>query len=72
MFDWRFFTLNGVGVFPKFSLDILNHFKLGERDEKIAQAKLNLKIFGYRVINLNDEFDLELQALIEVFKRRFG
>ncbi len=72
LFDWRFFTLNGVGVFPKFSLDILNHFKLGERDEKIAQAKLNLKIFGYRVINLNDEFDLELQALIEVFKRRFG
>lgn len=72
LFDWRFLTLNGVGIFPNFSLDILNHFKLGERDEKIAQAKLNLKVFGYRVINLNDEFDLELQALIEVFKRRFS
>ena len=71
LFDWQFLTLNGVGIFPDFSLNILDHFKLGEHDEKIAEAKRNLIKFGYRVINLNDEFDQELQALITVFKRRF-
>ena len=71
LFDWQFLTLNGVGIFPDFSLNILDHFKLGEHDEKIAEAKRNLIKFGYRVINLNDEFDQELQALIAVFKRRF-
>lgn len=72
LFDWRFLTLNGVGIFPDFSLSILDHFKLGERDEKIAEAKRNLIKFGYRVINLNDECDQELQALVRVFKRRFS
>jgi N-acetyl-anhydromuramyl-L-alanine amidase AmpD len=72
LFDWRFLVLNGVGVFPNFSLSILDHFKLGERDERIAEAKRNLIRFGYRVVNLNDEFDLELQALRAVFKRRFS
>ena len=71
LFDWQFLTLNGVGIFPDFSLSILDHFKLGEHDEKIAKAKRNLIKFGYRVMNLNDEFDQELQALITVFKRRF-
>lgn len=71
LFDWRFLTLNGAGIFPDFSLGILDHFKLGERDEKIAEAKRNLIRFGYRVVNLNDEFDLELQALVKVFNRRW-
>jgi N-acetylmuramoyl-L-alanine amidase len=72
LFDWRFLTLNGVGIFPDFSLGILDHFKLGERDEKIAEAKRNLIKFGYRVMNLNDEFDQELKALKTVFNRRFN
>ncbi len=71
LFDWQFLMLNGVGIFPDFSLNILNHFKLGEHDEKITKAKTNLIKFGYRVMNLNDEFDQELQALITVFNRRF-
>lgn len=72
LFDWQFLTLNGVGVFPNFSLSILDHFKLGEHDEKITEAKLNLARFGYRVVNLDDKFDLELQALNKVFRRRFS
>jgi N-acetylmuramoyl-L-alanine amidase len=71
LFDWQFLRLNGVGIFPDFSLDILTHFKPGEHDEKIAKAKINLIKFGYRVMNLNDEFDQELQALVTVFNRRF-
>ncbi|MBU6139986.1 MAG: N-acetylmuramoyl-L-alanine amidase [Proteobacteria bacterium] len=64
LFDWRFLEQNGVGIFPKFSLDVSSK-------EKVLELKQNLKKFGYRVINLNDDFDQELQALIRVVKRRF-
>ena len=71
LFDWKFLLENGVGVFPEFSTDSIKQFKLGDRAKEIAELKYNLKDFGYRVNNLNDEFDLELQALVTVFERRF-
>jgi len=64
LFDWCFLEQNGVGIFPEFSVDVSNK-------QKVFELKNNLKNFGYRVMNLNDEFDQELQGLITVFKRRF-
>ncbi len=75
LFDWQFFAGAGVGIFPKISLS-------GEGDKKLFQLKnkaLEIKIikeklvqFGYKVQNLNDDFDLEMQALVRVFNRRFN
>ncbi|MBM3580244.1 MAG: N-acetylmuramoyl-L-alanine amidase [Alphaproteobacteria bacterium] len=72
LFDWKFLAMSGVGIFPDFSLTILRDFRRGDCDPKIAEVKKNLRDFGYRVMNMNDEFDLELSALATVFSRRFG
>ena len=71
LFDWRFLAENGVGIFPQVLAPKTKLFELGNREIKIAQIKKNLQNFGYRTINLNDEFDLEMQALVLVFNRRF-
>jgi N-acetylmuramoyl-L-alanine amidase len=75
LFDWKLLSNNGVGIFPEISLKNLEDeilFQLGNRDKKISEIKNNLQKFGYRVMNLNDEFDLEMQALVRVFNRRFN
>ncbi len=69
LFDWKFFAKNGVGIFPEFSVG--KKFKLGDKNPEIKKIKENLQEFGYRVVNLNDEFDEEMQALTKVFNRRF-
>jgi N-acetylmuramoyl-L-alanine amidase len=71
LFNWKFLAENGVGIFPKFEPDERVIFKLGDRSSEIKSIKQKLKIFGYRVVNLNNEFDLEMQALVRVFNRRF-
>ncbi len=71
LFDWKFLAENGVGVFPQVAEDEEGLFKLGDRNSEIKKIKQNLKTFGYRVLNLSDEFDLEMQALALVFNRRF-
>lgn len=71
LFDWKFLAENGVGVFPKVERDERVIFKLGDKSSEIKAIKQKLKIFGYRLVNLNDEFDLEMQALARVFNRRF-
>ncbi len=71
LFDWRFLAENGVGVFPQVAADEEELFKLGDRSSEIKKIKQNLKTFGYRVLNLSDEFDVEMQALALVFNRRF-
>lgn len=70
-FDWQFLAENGVGFFPKVAADQEELFKLGDRSSEIKKIKQNLKTFGYRVLNLSDDFDLEMQALALVFNRRF-
>ena len=75
LFDWKFLGENGVGIFPEISLKNSEDkilFQLGNRDKKISEIKNNLQKFGYRVTNLSDEFDLEMQALVRVFNRRFN
>jgi N-acetylmuramoyl-L-alanine amidase len=74
LFDWEFLAKNYVGIFPQFSLE-------GQADEQLfapkdksvylKKIKQDLQKFGYRVLNLNDEFDEEMQGLAIVFNRRF-
>ncbi len=75
LFDWGFLAEQGVGFFPKISLKNSEEKKLfaaGEKDLEIKKIKENLQKLGYRVVNLNEEFDLEMQALVRVFNRRFN
>ena len=72
LFDWKFLSHNGIGL----ALDLESRegevlFSFGNKDAEILKIKENLKKFGYRVINLNDEFDVEMQSLTRVFNRRF-
>lgn len=71
LFDWKFLGEKGVGVFPLVEANEEKIIELGDKDSLILAAKKDLKKFGYRVLNLNDEFDLEMQALARVFNRRF-
>jgi N-acetylmuramoyl-L-alanine amidase len=67
LFDWKFLAENGIGIFP------LNPLEHSAKDEKssLKNSKEMLKKFGYKVENLNDDFDEEMQALARVFNRRF-
>ncbi len=71
LFDWKFLAENGVGIFPKVEPDERVIFKLDDKSAEIKAIKQRLKTFGYRVINFDDKFDLEMQALVRVFNRRF-
>lgn len=71
LFDWKFLGENGVGIFPVLEAREEKLFELGDQDSEILAVKEKLKKFGYRVLNLNDEFDPEMQALARVFNRRF-
>lgn len=71
LFDWKFLAENGVGNFPQVDYDNKVLFKLKDKSSEIKAIKQRLRIFGYRVMNLHDEFDLEMQALVRVFNRRF-
>lgn len=71
LFDWKFLSENGIGIFPQIVVQEKKLFELGNKDAEIFMIKQNLQKFGYRVINLNDEFDAEMKALALVFNRRF-
>ncbi len=72
LFDWKFLSENGVGIFPQnLTSSEETLFRLGDKNPQIAVIKKDLKNFGYRLINLNDEFDQEMQALTLVFNRHF-
>lgn len=75
LFDWKFLAQNGVGIFPKISLTEAENkilFEHGNSSKEIAVIKQNLQKFGYRVKNLDNEFDEEMRALVRVFNRRFN
>lgn len=74
LFDWKFLAQNGVGIFPEITLSDKEEkelHKLGNKGQGVEMIKQNLKNFGYKVKNLNGEFDEEMQALVRVFNRRF-
>lgn len=71
LFDWKFLAENGVGIFPQVFASEEKLFEFGNKNSEIKSVKENLQKFGYRVMNLSDEFDQEMQALVRVFNRRF-
>ncbi len=71
LFDWHFLSENGVGFFPQFKIDETKIFAFGDKHQNIGAIKVGLKKFGYRVLNLDDDFDPEMQSLAMVFNRRF-
>ncbi len=73
LFDWKFLAFNGVGIYPQVNVEQdLVLFEAGDVDEKILVIKKKLAKFGYRVLNLNGQFDEEMQCLARVFNRRFN
>ena len=75
LFNWKFLAQNGIGIFPEISLPANEDkilFSLKNKAPAIMQIKKSLAKFGYQVLNLNDEFDQEMQALARVFNRRFN
>lgn len=74
LFDWKFLGDNGVGIFPEIALHYSEDeklFEIKDQDLAIVKIKENLQKFGYKVANLNEDFDQEMQALSRVFNRRF-
>ncbi len=71
LFDWKFLAENGVGIFPQIKFSEKKIYELGDKNPEILLIKAKLQKFGYRIINLNDEFDLEMQSITRVFNRRF-
>jgi N-acetyl-anhydromuramyl-L-alanine amidase AmpD len=65
LFDWELLAENGVGVFPRVEVDDVEIFEIGDEDLEIFHIKEKLQKIGYRVVNLNDEFDLEMKSLGE-------
>lgn len=72
LFNWKFLAENGVGKYLSITIDEEPLFRVGDKCDKIKSIKENLVKFGYRIINLNDEFDLEMQNVARVFNRRFN
>ena len=73
LFNWKFLAENGVGFYPKIddSSDRML-FKKGDKAEEILEVKIDLKKFGYKIDNLNNIFDEEMEKLTIVFNRRFN
>ncbi len=70
-FDWQFFAKNNIGIFAKSRVKNDLIFKLHDKDLLILEIKEKLRKVGYRIINLNNCFDLEMQSLVVVFNRKF-
>jgi N-acetyl-anhydromuramyl-L-alanine amidase AmpD len=75
LFDWEFLARNNIGLYPKLFLDSAEEslkFELGDENSQIEKIKKNLQEFGYKVMNINDVFDEEMQMLTRVFNRHFN
>lgn len=77
LFDWKFFADNGISNYDGIYDNMLTKFKiddsqLGTKSEEIKSIKQKLNNFGYKILNLDNEFDLELKNILTVFNRRFG
>lgn len=73
LFDWKFLAQNGAALCPEVLTEndkIL--FKAGDKNSEIKLIKENLAKFGYKITNLNNEFDEEMRCLARVFNRRFN
>ena len=71
LFNWKFLAENSVGISFNYTKNNQVLFREGEIDKKIKLIKIDLAKFGYRVLNFDDNFNEEMQALVRVFNRRF-
>ena len=75
LFDWSILADYGIGIFPKISLSKNDDniiFFPQDLSADIFKIKNRLKNFGYRVSNINNVYDEEMQILARVFNRRFN
>lgn len=73
LFDWKFLAQNNAALCPEvFINDDKILFKAGDKNSAIESTKENLAKFGYKITNLNDDFDDEMTCLVRVFNRRFN
>lgn len=75
LFDWEFLAKNNIGLYPKLFLNSSDEtllFELGDQNSQIEKIKRNLQEFGYKVMNINNIFDEEMQMLARVFNRHFN
>ncbi|MBM3590155.1 MAG: N-acetylmuramoyl-L-alanine amidase [Alphaproteobacteria bacterium] len=73
LFDWETLSLNGVGFYPEStSGDETLLFELGDKDNEIKIIKQKLGFFGYKISEINNDFDNEMQCLARVFNRHFN
>ncbi|MBN8828004.1 MAG: N-acetylmuramoyl-L-alanine amidase [Sphingobacteriia bacterium] len=74
-FPWEKLAETGIGLWTnlKFtSTDFEILYRLGHKDSEIYRLKELLKHVGYKVNNLNNEFDLELKMAIYAFQLHFN
>lgn len=75
LFDWEFFAINDIGLYPEFESDEeFNElfFEIGDKSSEILEIKEKLANFGYKVENFDENFDEEMQNLAIVFNRHFN
>ncbi len=74
LFDWKFLAQNGVSISANnFYLENDNAIlKYGDTDSRIGEVKKSLMKFGYKVFNLDNNFDSDMMCLAVVFNRRFS
>ncbi|GDX36507.1 N-acetylmuramoyl-L-alanine amidase [Alphaproteobacteria bacterium] len=75
LFDWNLLAQNGIGIFPKINLshhDDKILFFINDQNPEIAKIKLRLKNLGYKVSNINNYYNQEMQVLARVFNRHYN
>ena len=75
LFDWELLAKNNIGLYPKLFLKSSEEaliFEAGDQNLQIEKIKKNLQDFGYKVTNINQFFDEEMQMLVRVFNRHFN
>jgi len=72
-FPWEKLAKENLGIFPKRELilkpEIVAHF--GDEKEIIKEIKVKLKSLGYKIENINEHFDLELNYVTRAFLSKF-
>ncbi len=71
-FDWKFLHRNSIGLYASFSQNDEILYEFGDKSEKIGNLKQKLSKFGYKINEINNEFNLEMLFLTQVFNRRFN
>ncbi len=75
IFNWLEFAKNNIGIYPMYQNDTVDDkilYKFGNNCIEIGHIKKDLNNFGYKIKNINNEFDNEFKNLTIVFNRRFN